>query len=284
MDSKKIMVRLVFLLPLVALGCLTLDDNLFNASPLSSYTLRTSVIPDTSREQVILRSQGNSIYGFFVKGNGAFSDYTILYCHGNRDNIEFYWDRVEFLYQAGYSLFIFDYQGYGMSGGTSSEEALYADGRAALAYVRSRNDVDQAKIIFYGFSLGNVVSIDLAAHVFTPHTLIAESPFASADALVQSGTLLDISSSYVMKGEYRNDEKIKRVSAPFLLFHGIDDTFLDIDANGAVVFANANDPKQFVRVPGADHDDVPQQLGLTPYQNLITSFIQNRDARAYGIE
>ncbi len=272
-------IRFRRLLPVIAIllsGCFTLDDNLFNATPIASYTLRTSVIPDSARESVVLQSQGNSIYGFFVRGAGPYSAYTVLYCHGNRDNIEFYWDRAEFLYQAGFSLFIFDYQGYGMSGGSPSEEALYADGRAALTYVRGRGDVDQNRIIFYGFSLGNVVSIDLAANVLTPHTLIAESPFASAGALVRSATLLDISSSYVMTGEYRNDEKIRRVSAPLLLLHGTDDVFLDIDANGAVVFTNANDPKEFVRVQGAGHDNVPQKLGLSQYTLAVQSFIQNR--------
>jgi fermentation-respiration switch protein FrsA (DUF1100 family) len=200
---------------------------------------------------------------------------TILYCHGNKDHLQYYWDRVEFLYRAGFSVFIFDYQGFGMSEGEASEEALYADGRAALAYVLSRPDVDTSRIVFYGFSLGNVVSIDLAANIRRPRVLISEAPFASAQALVQSGSLLDIPSSYVMQGEYRNDEKIKRVTSPFLLLHGVDDTFIDIDKNAAVIFERARDPKQFIRVAGANHSDVPQTMGLSTYENVVRTFVQN---------
>jgi fermentation-respiration switch protein FrsA (DUF1100 family) len=160
-----------------------------------------------------------------------------------------------------------------MSEGTPTESGLYSDGSAALAYVRSRQDVAAANIVFYGFSLGNAVSIDLAANVFTPKAIVAEAPFASSSTLVQSGTLLDIPSSYVMKGEYNNAEKIKSVHAPLLIIHGESDKFIDLEKNSTVIFNNANQPKQFVRVPGADHSDIPAKLGDLNYINLVGQFI-----------
>jgi hypothetical protein len=76
-----------------------------------------------------------------------------------------------------------------------------------------------------------------------------------------------------MQGEYNNAEKIKKVHAPLLLIHGIDDKFIDIDENGAVVFNNANPPKQFIRVPGADHEGVPSALGESNYIKTIRDFV-----------
>ena len=116
-------------------------------------------------------------------------------------------------------------------------------------------------------------SSNLGATEFTPRVMIAEAPFASADALVQSGTLLDIPGSYVMEGEYRNDEKIKLIHAPLLLIHGIADKFIDIEKNSAVIFRNANDPKEFVRVPGADHSTIPAAMGEAAYCDTVRSFI-----------
>lgn len=261
-----------FFLSLV-MGCVDLDNQLFNSAQLSSYQLSSAVIPDSSRELVPLTSQGKKIYGVFVKSNGTHSDVTVLYCHGNKDHLQYYWDRVELIYRMGFNVFIFDYQGYGMSEGSTSEGGLYSDGRAALAYIRSRPDVVESKIVFNGFSLGNVVSIDLAANVFTPKAIVAEAPFASSSTLVQSGTLLDIPSSYVMKGEYNNAEKIKSVHAPLLIIHGENDKFIDIDKNSKVIFSNANPPKQLVRVPGADHSEIPARLGEANYVNLIQQFI-----------
>jgi len=255
------------------MGCIDLDNQLFNSTQLSSYQLSNTVIPGSSRELVPMTSQGKKIYGVFIRSNGTHSDVTVLYCHGNKDNLQYYWDRAELLYKMGLNVFIFDYQGFGMSEGTTTESGLYSDGRAALAYVRSRPDVVAANIVLYGFSLGNAVSIDLAANVFTPKAIVAEAPFASSSTLVQSGTLIDIPSSYVMKGDYNNAEKIKSVHAPLLIIHGESDKFIDIDKNSGVIFTNANQPKQFVRVPGADHSEIPAKLGEANYINLVQQFI-----------
>jgi alpha-beta hydrolase superfamily lysophospholipase len=251
-----------------------LDNMLFNTKKLTSYTLSNRVIPDSMRTFVSLTSRGNRIYGFYVKSSGAHPDGTILYCHGNLESIEPYWERVELLFRAGYNVFIFDYEGYGMSEGECSEEALYADGRAALAYVRSRPDVNQAHLVIYGWSLGAVVAIDLAAREFTPRVLVCESPFASGEALVQSGTLIDIPGNVVLKGDYNNAAKIRDVHAPFLLFHGTDDRFIDITKNGQVIFDNANEPKKFIRVPGAGHTTVPWTMGADAYIKALVDFIE----------
>lgn len=263
---------------MTALGLISsckIDDLLFNAKKLTSYTLSNRVIPDSMRTFVSLSSRGNTMYGFYVRSSGAHPDGTILYCHGNLESIEPYWERVELLYRAGYNVFIFDYEGYGMSGGESSEEALYADGRAALRYIRSRPDVNQSHIVLYGWSLGAVVAIDLAAREFRPRVLVCESPFASGEALVQSGTLIDIPGNVVLKGDYDNASKIRDVHAPFLLFHGTDDIFIDITKNGQVIFDNANEPKKFIRVPGAGHTTVPWTMGADAYIRALEGFIES---------
>ncbi len=251
-----------------------LDNLLFYAKQLSSYSVSTRIVPDSVREFVSLRSMGNTIYGFFVRSGGANSDKTILYCHGNRESIEAYWDRVELLYQGGYNVFIFDYQGFGMSGGEASEEALYADGRAALAYITSRPDVNSRNLIYYGYSLGAVVAINLASGLAQPSVLICESPFASGESVLRSGTLIDIPGQVVLKGKFDNAATVRQVRAPFLLFHGTDDRFLDIEKNGQVVFDNANEPKKFIRVAGAGHTTVPYVLGAEAYLQDIADFVQ----------
>ena len=101
----------------------------------------------------------------------------------------------------------------------------------------------------------------------------AEAPFASSTALARSGYLLDLPSSYIMRGVYDNAEKIKRVHVPLLLLHGEGDTFIDLEQNGRVVFDNANEPKTFIRVPGANHSEIPQKMGEMEYINTVGNFI-----------
>jgi fermentation-respiration switch protein FrsA (DUF1100 family) len=254
-------------------SCFNLDDALFDRQSLSSYSLPTAVIPESSRTQVILESQGKKIYGYFVRSNGAMPGITILYSHGNKDNLQYYWDRVEFLYRTGANVFVYDYQGFGMSEGTPSEDGLYSDANAALRYVQSRSDVDGSRIVYYGFSLGCAAAVQLAAYTAPPWVLILEAPFASTTSLAQSAFLTDISNAYVMRGEYDNAEKIKLVHAPLLIMHGESDKFIDIQANGQVVFDNANEPKTFIRVKGADHSGIPAALGEQAYVDIVRNFI-----------
>jgi len=255
-------------------GCFDLDSSLFNNDNLSSYNLPTTVIPESSRMQVVLSSQEKKIYGYFVQSPVVNEKKIILYNHGNRDNLQYYWDRVELFYKMGYNVFVYDYQGYGMSEGVPSEEGIYSDATAAYNYVKSQGFSDNT-IIDYGFSLGGAPAIHLAANVFTPRRLITEAAFASATTLVQSGALLDISSTFVMKGEYKNDEKIRKVTAPVLILHGTDDKFIDMEKNGKVLFENANEPKKFIAVSGADHSQIPAKMGEENYIATVRNFIEN---------
>jgi len=253
-------------------GCFDLDSSLFNNDTLTSYNLRTSVIPESLRTQVVLTSQGKKIYGYFVKSSNAGEKNIILYNHGNRDHLQFYWDRVELFYKMGFNVFIYDYQGYGMSEGEPTESGIYSDADAAYYYLQSRGFSD-GQITVYGFSLGGAPATHLAANTFTPKCLILEASFASASALTQSGTLLDMPGTFVMKGEYNNAEKIKRVTSPVLIIHGVDDKFIDMEKNGKAIYRNANEPKKFIAVPGADHSEVPWKMGEAIYISEIKKFI-----------
>ena len=92
-----------------------LENMMYHQTPVSSYTLRTDVIPESRRELVTMISQGKKIYGYFIKSDGTYPSVTILYFHGNWDHLQYYWPRAELLYKTGCNVFIFDYQGYGMS-------------------------------------------------------------------------------------------------------------------------------------------------------------------------
>lgn len=253
-------------------GCFDLDSSLFNNDKLTAYSLRTTVIPESSRTQIILTSQGKKIYGYYVASSNVSETNIILYNHGNRDHLQYYWDRVELFYKMGFNVFVYDYQGYGMSEGEPSEAGIYSDATTAYQFVKSLGYADSS-ITVYGFSLGGAPAVHLASSVFTPRRLILEAAFASATTLTQSGTLIDLPSSYFMKGEYRNDEKIKHVYAPVIILHGVQDTFIDLEKNGRVLFNNANEPKKFVPVNGANHSEIPAKMGEAAYLEMVRGFI-----------
>lgn len=254
-------------------GCFDLDSSLFNQQKLSSYSLSTDVIPESQRTQVVLTVQGKKIYGYFIASAVSGEKNVVLYNHGNRDHLQFYWDRAEHFYAMGFNVFIYDYEGYGMSEGEPTESAIYADATAAYEYLKSVRGFSDGQITVYGFSLGGAPSTYLAASIFTPHRLILEAPFASASSLTQSGTLLDLPGTFVMEGTYNNAERIRANIAPLLVLHGTDDTFIDLEKNGKVIYNNAVSEKQFIAVKGAGHSTIPSTMGVETYRQTVKDFI-----------
>jgi len=254
----------------------SLDSFLYNQQKLDHYELSTAVIPESNRRMITFSAEGKALYGFYVLPTDTLDlGLTVLYCHGNKRNIEEYWNRVELFYQMGLRCLIFDYRGFGMSEGEPTASGLYADGRAALHFVQDSLNVDSSRLVLYGFSLGNVISIDLAAGSVHPYRLIAEAPFASAEALLHNSTPLDIPGSFVIDDNLNNAERVRGIRAPLLLLHGDADDFIPWPTNGRVVYENAPQPKELELVHGANHADIPWVMGLENYRNRILHFLSH---------
>jgi fermentation-respiration switch protein FrsA (DUF1100 family) len=250
-----------------------LDSNLFNPEIISEYKLPGNTIPDSLIEQVSFLSEGNRLYGFWIKSNAGENTKTVLYCHGNKHHMDEYWDRVMLLHETGVNVFIFDYRGFGKSEGKTSEAGLYADGRAALEYIKNVKRVDESSLCIYGYSLGNVVSIYLSAKIIQPYCLVAEAPFASANSLTQGSTILDIPEGWLTTGKFNNIEMVKEISTKFLLMHGTHDDFVRYWDNGKLVFEAAPvGLKKLILVEGANHTDIPFIMGEEVYKNEIQHF------------
>jgi fermentation-respiration switch protein FrsA (DUF1100 family) len=258
-----------------------LDDFLFEPVKLEGEYLDSTAlaewecvdtIPDSLKELIVLPStDGNLIYGYYVACNSdsaAAKRVTILYCHGNSTNMNRYWKRVEYLWNMGYNVFIFDYQGYGKSEGSPSGQALYDDGEAALNYVKSRTD----SIVYYGWSLGSYVATHLASDVEHPKALILESAPASVNALLRDAGLVDLPGDYVAQADFDNVKRIAKIGCPLFMMHGRADDFVVFDRHVPQIWNTAVEPKECRWVDGAVHDNVPETLG-SEYDHLITRFI-----------
>lgn len=268
--------RLKLILTIIFLCFFTaceLDSFLFNEKKISRYELPGNTIPDSLLEMVTFNSEDNTLYGYWVKSSNSRKGITILYCHGNKHNIDEYWDRVMMLHDLDVNVFIFDYRGFGLSEGTSSEDGLYKDGESALNFIFSLYQVDKDSLCLYGYSLGNVVSIYLAADKIDPLCLISESPFASANSLTQASLSLDIPALWLTEGRFDNVEKIRRIKTPFLLIHGEQDDFVRFKDNGKVIYDNAPQPKSLKIVAGANHDDIQEKMGIDNYLKLVEDWI-----------
>jgi pimeloyl-ACP methyl ester carboxylesterase len=279
-------------------SCLTLDDNLFNPQKLEEYKLDNYTgttdftldysyhIPDSLVHIFTLASQApdetkaTSIYAIYIGDISRIgTDSVIMYCHGNRDHMDFYWQRAKLLANTGgknrYGVMMVDYRGYGMSDGKSSEEGLYADVTSALSWLKS-NGLSGSRLIMYGFSLGSAPATKLTAEptALVPEKLLLEAPFANAETMVQDGSGLDMPSEFFTTLSINNAEEIKSIQQPFFWIHGEADDFLNIETHGQKVFDNyAGAYKEGHRIPGAGHSTIPTTTGFTSYSDYILQFI-----------
>jgi pimeloyl-ACP methyl ester carboxylesterase len=299
---------------LLLTACFRLDDNLFNPLRIDEYLLddydgeqdfvlaNGYDIPDSYIKEITLNSKAPSernptkIYGIYIGDIEKIAEQeVIMYCHGNKWHMDFYWQRAKLLanidrrvsegqtYPAQHGVLMIDYRGYGKSEGKSTEEGLYADVDAALQWLKERG-LTNDRLIMYGFSLGSAPATEITANPerfsMNPSKLILEAPFASSAVMVQDAAKMAFPSSFYTNIKIDNAEEIKKVNTPFLWIHGIEDDFLSMVTHGEVVYKNYGGPenkKVGIRVPEAGHGGVPSKLGFRFYKDsVVGNFLKNK--------
>ncbi|HLO84369.1 MAG TPA: alpha/beta hydrolase [Nostocaceae cyanobacterium] len=173
--------------------------------------------------------------------------YTILYAHGNAEDLGDIQEVLEKLRKWGFSVFAYDYRGYGTSEGTPNESHAYQDIETAYNYLTQNLRIPPEKIIVLGRSVGGGSAVDLASKKPVAG-LIMESAFTSAFRVVVPVPILPFD-------KFTNLEKIKKVKCPVLVLHGrLDDTIPF--SHGEKLFAAAPLPKLALWVDEANHNDL----------------------------
>ncbi len=143
------------------------------------------------------------------------ANYTLLYLHGNYEDLGSIGEYVPQFVAAGYAVFALDYRRYGHSGGTPSEANLYADVVLAYDHVRDHLGVPADRIIIFGYSLGGGPAVELALRRPVAG-LILQGAFVSVYRVV-------IEIPLFLGDKFRNLAKVARVRCPVLVIHGTAD-------------------------------------------------------------
>ena len=110
-------------------------------------------------------ADGTRLNGWFFESQAGPEIATVIFLHGNGGNIgNVGWVGQRFA-KRGFDVLVFDYRGYGASDGVAANESdLYADGDAAVAFVRNEKGARPERIVLYGQSLGTAIAADVALH------------------------------------------------------------------------------------------------------------------------
>jgi uncharacterized protein len=181
----------------------------------------------------------------------------ILYFHGNGGALHYRVARFQTLINNGIGLVALEYRGYGGLSGSPSEQGLIADAEAAYAFAVARYPAQ--RIVLWGESLGSGVAVALAAEKPVGRVIL-EAPFTSALAVGEERYWY-LPVRFLMKDQFRSDERIGKVTAPLLILHGVHDRTIPY-AMGEHLFELANKPKHIVRFLEGGHEDLDQNGAL----------------------
>jgi uncharacterized protein len=200
---------------------------------------------------------GVRLHGWYAPARTAAGatprDLAVLVSHGNAGNVLHRAYLLGHLATAGLHVLVYDYRGYGASDDVApSEPGLYADGRAALAWLRERTGLPASRIVLYGESLGAAVAVELAASA--PYALVLEAPFTSLSD-VAAIHYPWLPTSLLLSDRYDSADKIGARMAPLLVVHGARDGIVPV-AQGRTLSERAGGPATLVVVEGAGHNDL----------------------------
>jgi len=198
-----------------------------------------------------------------VPGASDKSGRTILFLHGNAENISTHFRSVAWLAKQGFNVFALDYRGYGASEGSPSLKGIQLDIDAAMRHLLTHNNVDPRQIIILGQSLGGAFTIHYVAHSryrANIRAVVIDSSFDDYRKISReklSGFFLTWPFQWlpwlVIDNDYSPEKSIAAISPiPLLLIHGDSDMVVPVK-HAKRLFSIAKEPKELWIIPGVGH-------------------------------
>ncbi|MFB2878056.1 alpha/beta hydrolase [Floridanema aerugineum] len=249
----RVMRSIIFIYACVGLYAYFFSDRMIFLPQPSTYQDNNQILKLTTKD-------GVKISAVYLPNPQA--KFTILYSHGNAEDLGDSLIILEQLRNLGFAVFAYDYRGYGTSQGNPTEKNAYKDIDAAYDYLTQKLGVSPNKIILYGRSVGGGPSVDLASRK-PVGGLILENTFVSTFRVVTQITLFPFD-------KFNNIEKIKKVRSPVLIMYGKADRVIPY-WHGRELFAAANEPKRVLVVETAGHNDFKDAAGKE-YDRALQEF------------
>ncbi len=219
----------------------------------------------TPTEDVWIQARdGSRMHALFMPTQGE-RRATMLYLHGNAENLTSHAHAVSWLPAQGYAVLALDYRGFGRSEGDADVDTIHEDAEDALAWLVAKGAQNTGPLIVFGQSIGASVAIRLVAsspqrqHVAA---LIADSAFSSYRRIAREklGALwltwpLQWPLSLLISDRYAAIDVVAGISPiPLLLIHGERDFIVD-PGHSQRLYAAAGEPKTLWLIPGGAHID-----------------------------
>ena len=216
-----------------------------------------------------------NLHGWFLKPkNGSKIKGTVVFHHGNAGSMGYHLPFVTWMVKAGYQVLMYDYRGYGKSGGDIKRKGLIEDTRAAINYAKTRKDVDGKKIISYGHSLGGAKSLAGLGERMIPGVrgVISFAGFASYEDMARK--FAGQTGADLVTDDHSPRDLVEKISpVPILIVHGDKDRTVPLE-QGELLFKKAKEPKTIFRIPDGGHSRA-LWMNNGQYRERVLAWMEN---------
>lgn len=211
---------------------------------------RPAVTPGEGVQSVWLSTPGGRVEAYYMPARETGQPApALLFAHGNAELIEQWPASLEPLRAHGFALLLVEYPGYGRSDGRPSEESVRDAMLAGYDFLAARPEVDRARIIGIGRSLGGG-AIGTVAGRRPLAALVLSSTFTSVRPFA-AGMLVP---SLLVRDPFDTLAAVQRFEGPVLVVHGTRDLTIPY-AHGRKLAAAAKHGKLISYDAG--HNDCP---------------------------
>ena len=231
--------------------------------------------PAAARRVEFRAADGHLTFGYLVASpTNARAATVVVAFHGNADLAAWLvpWAQ-ELARRAGVAVLIPEYRGYGGVEGSPSYANAGSDALGALAYARTLNP---ERLVFFGHSLGTAIATELAASATVrpqaPASLVLQSPFTSARDMAARMLVPAVPWiwRHITRVRYDTQQQVRTLDVDVWVAHGKND--LTVPARmGRDVFESSRRKGEFLLVPGAGHNDVPEVGGERYWRWLVAA-------------
>lgn len=178
----------------------------------------------------------------------------IVVFHGSAESVSYWADVQALWYKAGVSSFVFDYSGFGNSGGTRKATVLADDVKEAWRAAAIEFPFAQRRIAL-GYSLGSGFLVgEFPKFVPQPDGIALVASYSSAREAAVAFHTVPRWAMPLLPDLWNTVRDIPAVHAPLLIVHSDRDQLFPM-AMPRQVFNSANTPKSFVMLHGYTHED-----------------------------
>lgn len=250
------MYKFIWFLPVFGLlGCTA-----FYFQPLERHFITPGDLGLDYSELYFSSRDDTRLHGWWLPAVGEARG-SVLFLHGNAENISTHIGSVRFLPQQGLNVLLFDYRGYGRSDGTANLEGLLMDVEAGLEQF-IRHD-GTGNLVVFGQSLGAALAILVVAN--SPlrdeiEIVVADSGFTSFRDLAREKFsshwltwLFQWPLAMTVSDAYRPIDEIERLSpTEVLLVHSKSDEIIPFH-HSEKLFHSAREPRSLWLTHGSRH-------------------------------